>query len=95
MMQLRNFTEETVRAFLDRLYPTTDICQCEICRLDVTAIMLNGFKPHYVVTEVGALYAQLEGDFDPQYKVDLMSSMAQAVKLVKERPRHDQFPPAE
>ena len=88
MRQLRNFTEETIKSFVDKEFPLHDICQCADCHLDVMAIMLNEFKAHYVVTEQGALFAQLAGDFEPQYRIDLLSSMARAVKVVKDSPRH-------
>lgn len=86
--QLRNFTEEAVSVYLDRWFKTADCCHCDTCRMDVMAIMLNSLKAKYVVTEKGALYAQLD-DFDPQYKIDLMTTMSQAASLVKDKPRHD------
>jgi competence protein ComFB len=55
--------------------------------MDVMAIMLNNLKPKYVVTDTGALYAQLD-DFDPQYKIDFMTVLSQAVKIVSNSPRH-------
>jgi len=72
---------------LDRWYREADICQCEECRLDVMALMMNNLKPKYVVTDKGALYAQLD-DFDPQYKIDFMTLLSQAVQTVKNDPRH-------
>ena len=87
MKQLRNYTEEAVKLYMDRWYPEADVCQCEICRMDVMAIMLNNLKPKYVVTDKGALYAQLD-DFDPQYKIDFMTVMSQAAQIVKKGPRH-------
>jgi len=87
MRQLRNYTEEAVRVCIDKWYPEADICQCDDCRLDVTALMLNDLEPQYVVTDQGALYAQLN-DFDPQYKADLMTSFGLAVRTVNGRPRH-------
>jgi len=87
MKQLRNYTEEAVKLYMDRWYPNADVCQCEICRMDVMAIMLNNLKPKYVVTDKGALYAQLD-DFDPQYKIDFMTVMSQATQIVKNGPRH-------
>jgi len=87
MRQLRNYTEEAVKLYLDRWYKDADVCQCEYCRLDVTAIMLNNLKPAYVVTDKGALFAQME-DFDPQYRTDFMSEMTQAAKIVNGNPRH-------
>ncbi|MDR0491311.1 MAG: late competence development ComFB family protein [Oscillospiraceae bacterium] len=88
MKQLRNFTEEAITNFVEKEFPAADICQCESCRLDVMALMLNEFRPNYVVTEKGALFAQVDKDFDPQHKIDMLSSMASAVQTVKNRPRH-------
>jgi len=94
MRQLRNFTEESIRAFVDKELPLHDVCQCDYCKLDVLAIMLNEFKSHYVVTDVGALFAQMEEQFEPQYRIDLLSSMAHAAQIVNDRPRHDPADPA-
>jgi len=55
--------------------------------MDVMAIMLNNLKPKYVVTDTGALYAQLD-DFDPQIKIDFMTIFSQAVNIVSNGPRH-------
>ena len=87
MKQLRNYSEETVKLCLDRWFHDADMCQCEDCRLDVMAIMLNNMEPNYVVTDKGALYAQMS-DFDPQYKADLVTNMGMAMQIVKKRPRH-------
>ena len=87
MRQLRNYTEEAVKIYIDRWYEEMDVCQCEICKLDVTAIMLNTLPPNYVVTDQGALYAQMS-DFDPQYKADLVTAMGGAIAKVTSRPRH-------
>lgn len=86
--QLRNYTEEAVKVYLDRWFHEAACCHCDICRLDVMAIMLNNLKQKYVVTEKGALFAQLD-DFDPQYKIDLMTLMSQAAQQVSARSRHD------
>jgi len=87
MKRLRNYTEEAVTLYMERWFEKADVCHCEICRLDVMAIMLNSLKPKYVVTDTGALYAQLD-DFDPQYKIDFMTIMSQAAMVVKNGPRH-------
>jgi len=64
-----------------------DVCHCDTCRMDVAAIMLNNLRQKYVVTDEGALYAQLD-DFDPQHKVDFITIMNQAAKIVNNSPRH-------
>ena len=85
--RLRNYTEEAVKMYMDRWFEQADVCHCDVCRMDVMAIMLNNLKPKYVVTDTGALYAQLD-DFDPQYKIDFMTIMSQAAQIVKKGPRH-------
>ena len=84
---LRNYTEEAVKLYVERWYKEADVCQCESCRLDTTAIMLNNLTPKYVVTDKGALYAQLD-DFDPQNKINFMTIMTKAIQTVKGKPRH-------
>ena len=91
MKFLRNYTEEAVKRYLDKWYKDADVCQCEGCRLDVMAIMMNNLKPKYVVTDTGELYAQLD-DFDLQNRVDFMSELTSAVKIVNSRPRHYERP---
>ena len=85
--QLRNYTEDAVRFYVDRWFSEADVCQCDSCRLDVMAIMLNNLEQHYVVTDQGALYAQMS-DFDPQFKADLMTNMGLAVQMAKKTPKH-------
>ena len=87
MKELRNYTEEAVKLYMDRCFEQADVCHCDVCRMDVMAIMLNNLKSKYVVTEMGALFAQLD-DFDPQYKIDFITLMNQAAKIVKNGPRH-------
>jgi len=87
MKQLVNCTEEVVLNYVEKWFPSTDVCQCYECRLDIIAIMLNSLKPHYVVTEKGVLFSKLN-EFDLQHKVDLVSTMSDAVSTVKHHPRH-------
>jgi len=87
MKRLRNYTEEAVHLYMDRWFEEADVCHCDLCRMDVVAIMLNNLKPKYVVSDKGELYAKLS-DFDPQYKIDLMTILSQAAQIVKNAPRH-------
>ena len=91
MKALRNYTEEAVTLFMNRWFKEANCCQCEDCRLDVMALMLNQLPPKYVVTDQGALFAQME-DFDPQVKIDFISIMTQAADLVRIYPRHSHKP---
>ncbi|MDR2590922.1 MAG: late competence development ComFB family protein [Oscillospiraceae bacterium] len=85
--QLRNYTEEAVSMYLDRWFKEADCCHCDLCRMNVMALMLNNLKPKYVVTDKGALFAQLD-DFDPQHKIDFMTLMTKSVATVSNNPRH-------
>ena len=87
MKQLRNYTEESVKMYMDRWFKEADVCHCDSCYLDIMAIMLNQLAPKYVVTEKGALFAQMD-DFEPQNRIDLMTTMTRAADLVKLNPRH-------
>ena len=87
MKQLRNYTEEAVRLYVERWFKEADCCQCDDCRLDVMAIMLNQLPPKYVVTDKGALFAQMD-DFEPQNRIDLITLMTKAADQVRNRPQH-------
>jgi competence protein ComFB len=91
MKQLRNYTEDAVKAYLDKWYKDEDVCQCEGCRLDVMAIMLNNLKPQYVVTDTGALYAQMS-EFEQQNRIDYMTEMTHAIQIISKRPRRVERP---
>ena len=86
---LKNYMEDVVQDHTDKWLPSSGGCQCEVCRLDVMAIMLNKLKSHYVVTPQGTLYAQLS-DFDWQFKVDVMTAFSEATEIVKKYPRHEE-----
>ena len=87
MKALRNYTEEAVQSFMNRWFEEANCCHCEDCRLDVMALMLNQLPPKYVVTEKGALFAQME-EFDPQVRIDFISLLTQSADLVRVYPRH-------
>jgi competence protein ComFB len=87
MKELRNYTEEAVKIFMERWFKEANCCQCDDCKLDVMAMMLNQLPPKYVATEKGALFAQMD-EFDPQNRVDFITLMMQAADKVKYYPRH-------
>ena len=87
MKALMNYTEQAVSVFMDRWFKEANCCHCDDCRLDVMALMLNQLPPKYVVTEKGALYAQL-AEFDPQVRIDFITIMTQAANMVRTYPRH-------
>jgi len=87
MKELKNYTEIFVKDYIDKEYPKVDICQCEDCRMDVAAMMLNTLPQRYVVSERGELFEKLNtGKY--QIGTDLVIAFTRAVEKIKERPRH-------
>jgi len=88
MPVLQNLMEEIVLQAVDELAAKQKVCNCEQCRLDMAAIALNNLPPRYVVTPRGATYARTDL-LEIQKYVDVIGSVAKAIKLVKEHPRHN------
>lgn len=85
--QLRNHMEGVVRNKLDEMLLKSDICKCEVCRMDISAYALNLLEPKYVVTEKGDLFSRLD-EFTPQKEVDVEIALAEAIKIISKNPRH-------
>lgn len=84
---LINIAEELVRNKVKELMPGYDMCQCEKCYLDVCALVLNQTEGRYYTTEKGKILQLLEAT-DYQFKTDLVVMILQAMKFVKENPKH-------
>ena len=82
-----NITEEVVKKKVKEMMADFDMCQCDKCYWDACALVLNTMRPHYVTTERGLLLTMLSAE-DYQFKTDLAVSILQALKTVKESPKH-------
>jgi len=86
--ELRNYTEEMVRAYVDQYLPKEEICDCNRCKLDVIAYMLNNLPASYGITHRGYLFEKIkESDF--QNRATITDIFYRAVMAVKERPSED------
>ncbi|MBF0498605.1 MAG: late competence development ComFB family protein [Candidatus Riflebacteria bacterium] len=65
----------------------SDVCGCERCRLDQTALSLNALPPRYVVSDFGEVVTNLDLD-SSQHKADCMVAVLQAIEIVRKNPRH-------
>ena len=92
MRQLRNYTEEAVKLYVEKNFPREGACDCDGCKLDIMAIMLNNMNQRFVVTDQGEMYAKMS-DFDAQYRTDLMVNMEMAFKAVAKLPKHCEYNP--
>lgn len=87
-MELKNYTKVLVENKLDKLIQKSKVCNCEQCRLDITAIALNNLKPKYIVSPKGEFYAKLSV-LEQQYEIDVVSAIIKAIEVVSENPRHN------
>ena len=88
-----NLVNETERIVLEQMEiqlqqeSSVDICKCEDCVLDMTALALNSLKPHYRVTLIGTIYAHTidEG----KYAEEVKRVVTSAINKIAANPSHD------
>ena len=84
---LVNIAEELVKRKVKELMAGEDMCRCQKCFFDVCAIVLNKTDALYVTTEKGKLLSLLNTT-NYQFKTDLVVSSLQAIRKVKNVPKH-------
>jgi len=88
-----NLVNETERLVLEQMEvqlekdASKDICKCQDCVLDMTALALNTLKPHYRVSLIGTVYAQ--ATLANEYSEEVKSAVSDAIKKIAENPSHD------
>lgn len=86
-VRIRNYMEDMVQAKLPAVLQSMKVCDCERCKLDILAFVLNKMPPKYVVTVKGTLYAKL-ALLQSQFDVDIIANLSQAAVIVGSNPRH-------
>ena len=86
-MNLHNIMEEEVIARVEESYNDekiigayTNICNCEQCKLDTTAYVLNRIKPRYIISERGIVHAVSEQG--SQLEADIKILIIDAIKKI-------------
>ncbi|SCG83300.1 hypothetical protein DW1_1730 [Proteiniborus sp. DW1] len=88
-MELHNYMEDAVSKNIDRILDRyKNVCKCNKCKLDITAIALNNLPPRYTVTEKGKLFTKVR-ELEPQYEVDIIREITKAIKIVSTQPHHE------
>lgn len=64
-----------------------ELCPCDRCRLDISALALNALPPRYVVSDFGEIVTNLDLD-SSQWKADVMMALLRALEVVRKKPRH-------
>ena len=88
---IRNYMEDCVNDMLAYMLKNAEfskkLCSCELCKLDIKAIALNGLPQKYVVTRKGELYAKVSS-LQNQFEVDIIAAITKAAVIVGKNPRH-------
>jgi len=88
-ISMKNYMEYCVAEILPEVLQTLDTCQCDRCKMDITAYALNHLPPKYVVTKTGHLYTKLAA-MRTQFDVDIVTTITKGSQLIADQPRHDQ-----
>ena len=64
-----------------------EICGCDRCRLDITALALNLLPPRYVVSATGEVFTNLDLD-TTQWQANVLVAILRAFDIVRTKPRH-------
>ena len=84
---MKNYMEDIVAEKVPTMLKELGVCDCQRCRLDVMAFVLNKIPPKYVVTLKGNIYAKL-ALLQSQFDVDLITHITRAAVMIQENPRH-------
>jgi hypothetical protein len=83
-----NYVEDQVFELADRLTAAdAEFCGCEKCLTDVSAYALAQLKPAYASSEVGRAVTALKIEA-PAVHAEITVKVVEAIKAVKEHPRH-------
>jgi competence protein ComFB len=86
---IKNFMELAVDRVMNKiLHELNLVCTCERCQMDIKAIALNNLTPHYVVSGVGEIFAEVNQLYI-QHETNIIAELASASALVGKHPRHN------
>jgi len=88
MKEVNNYMEILVEKYLESVLAEWDICKCDKCKKDITALALNSLPPMYTTTEAGCVYVKVNTSFNPQYAADVVLAIDKAIQIVSEEVRH-------
>lgn len=86
-MKIINVMEERVIDCINHNIDKIKCCNCERCRADIAAYVLNHIPPKYVATEAGELYSKAY-NMGQAADAEIMVEVAKAAEVVNEHPRH-------
>lgn len=87
-MLLKNSMEICVQKYIDEAIKENNLCRCERCRLDVTALVLNTLPPKYVVVNSSVTSTKIKA-LELQFESVIQKEVKKAIEMVKKENRHD------
>lgn len=88
MEGVKNYMEEWVEEYTEKLICEFQMCTCNKCKRDIYAIALNRLKPYYIVTSKGRVMVKLNL-MRQQFEADIIAAVIQAIQIVKDTPKHE------
>ena len=91
---MEEYVEERVNSLYEQLKgknkPGWLTCDCDRCKMDSTAYVLNKVKPYYIVSGRGVVYSEQEL-INHQLKADVDALVLEAIRTVAstQRPNHE------
>ena len=89
MTGLINLMEETVLRKIDQLWPGTDYCKCEQCRMDIATYALNRLPAQYVQSLKGKVLYRFESN-SMQRDIEVTVAVGQGIEIVGKSPHKNQ-----
>lgn len=87
-MRPHNFIEDQVFEIADRLTAAdAEFCGCEKCLTDVSAFALAQLRPAYASGDLGRALTAIRVE-SPAVHAEITVKVVEAIKAVKEHPRH-------
>lgn len=90
MTGLINLMEETVLKKIDQLWPDTDYCKCDNCRLDIAAYALNRLPAQYVQSLKGNILYKFES-IKTQRDIEVTVAVSKGIEIVGNSPHQNQI----
>ena len=87
MLSLKNHMEEVVFNQMEQVLQDIQMCKCDKCQMDISAIALNELPPKYVVTEKGVLFSKIDA-LQSQFEIGVTSAIIRAALIVRKNPWH-------
>ena len=84
---LRNYWEDKVVERAKAMMEKMDMCTCEKCLYDVSALALNKLPPQYVTTHKGNLMMKIPAT-TAKMELELTVLISRSAKMVKDKPMH-------